>query len=94
MSFKKQVLFVVIGGVVLIVGGFGIWAVSNRGDEPYIYIKMNEGTASTTYDSMNNVDATMYGGAQWKNEEDCVEGKCVYLDGVNDYVSIPDFGLE
>ncbi|MFH1112065.1 MAG: hypothetical protein V1712_03270 [Patescibacteria group bacterium] len=92
--FTKQFLFMAIGGVVLIVGSLGLWAANNRGEDPYIYIKMDEGNASTTYDAMDHVDGTMNGGAQWKNEPDCVAGKCVYLDGTNDYVSIPDFSLE
>ena len=92
--FTKQAIFIAVGVFILVVGGILIIAVNNRGDSPYIYLKMDEGTASTTNDSMNNVDGTLQGGATWKNEEECVSGKCLYLDGTGDYVSIPDFDLQ
>lgn len=90
----KKVIFLFVTGVIIAAGVLVITASNNRGNEPYVYLKMNEGTASSTYDVMNNADATLQGGATWKNEEECVSGKCLYLDGSGDYVSIPDFALE
>lgn len=93
--FTKQVLFIAIGAVIFIAGGMALWASSNRGTEPTVWLKMDEGYGTTTYDSSGNgLNATLEGSTTWKNEEDCISGKCLYLDGSGDYISIPDFSLE
>ncbi len=95
LNFKKQFVFVIVGAIILIAGGIIIWAGGNRGDNPYIYLKMDEGVASTTYDFSGNANVgTLNGGVLWGQENECVSGKCVNLDGVNDFVSIPDFDLQ
>ncbi|PJB50554.1 MAG: hypothetical protein CO102_00825 [Candidatus Brennerbacteria bacterium CG_4_9_14_3_um_filter_43_9] len=91
---KRQIVFVGAITAILVASSVIILAANNRGDSPYIYLRMDEGAASTTNDSMNNVDGTLQGGATWKQEDECVSGKCLYLDGDGDYVSIPDFSLE
>ena len=88
-SFHKQLLFVILGIVIIGVGALGIRAVANRGAAPVAYWKFDEGYASTTYDTSNNSNnGTMYGGVEWKNESECKSGKCLYFDGENDYVDI------
>ena len=93
-KFLKQFIFISLGIAILVVGGVFIFSASNKGNNPYIYLKMDEGTASTTYDSMRNINGTLQGDATWKNEDECVSGKCLYLDGTGDYISIPDFNLQ
>lgn len=91
---KRQIIFVGAIVIILVASTMIILAVNNRGDAPYIYLKMNEGNASSTYDASGNGNTgTLNGGAAWKNEEDCVSGKCLYFDGASSYVSIPDFAL-
>lgn len=78
-----------VGGLILIL------ASGNRGDAPFIYLKFDEGYASSAYDvSGNSNTGTLQGDAAWKSEDECVSGKCIYLDGSGDYISIPDFDLE
>ncbi len=91
---NKKLIFLSVATVIITAGVLIIVAANNRGDEPYIYLKMNEGVASTTYDAMGHVNATLQGNASWKNEDECISGKCLYLDGTGDYVSIPDFSLQ
>ena len=92
---SKKTIFLIIAGVVLLSGLIFIVASDNRGDGPFIYLKMDEGYASTTHDfSGNNNNGTRYGDTTWQNEESCVAGKCLYLDGSGDYLSIPDFSLQ
>ncbi len=87
-NFKKQLLFIIIGAAVLIAGGLGIWAVNNRGAGPIAWWKFDEGQGTTTYDASGNSNTGAISGATWQNEENCKTGKCLYLDGVNDVVSI------
>lgn len=91
---KKKILFILMGAALLAGSILIIRAVNNRGENPYIYLKMDEGHSSTTYDAMGHINATLQGDATWKNENECLSGKCLYLDGTGDYLSIPDFSLE
>jgi len=89
----KQLLFIAAGAVIIMVGILIIRASNNRGNEPYIYLKMNEGYGTTVYDSMDNNNASITG-ATWAEEDECRSGKCLYFDGSGDYLSLPDFDLE
>ena len=95
-NFKRDLrLTVFIAMSVFVFGGGVLYlrAVSNRGSEPYIQIKMDEGYGVKAYDSMGANDATVTN-ALWKSEDECKTGKCLYLDGTGDYASIPDFALD
>jgi len=92
-SFYKQLLFIILGIVIILSGGFIIRAINNRGNDPFIYLKFNEGYGATTTDSINSNDGAIIN-AQWKTEDECKEGSCFYFDGTGDYISITDFQLE
>jgi len=92
---SKRILLLIILGVFFIGAGiFTIIAVSNRGDDPFIYLEFDEGHGATTYDSSGNDNNGTINNAAWKSEEECLSGRCLYFDGDGDYVSIPDFDLE
>ena len=91
----RKVMFVVVGAAIIISGILIMRAADNRGDEPFVYLKMDEGYASTTYDATGNANnATLVGNASWADESECLSGRCIELDGTGDYLSIPDFALE
>lgn len=93
--FIRKVLFITAGVVVIISGLLILRAADNRGDSPFIYLKMDEGYASTTYDATGNTNnASLEGNASWADESECISGRCIELDGTGDYVFIPDFSLE
>jgi len=52
-------------------------------------ISFNEGSGTTIHDSQTDTTGTI-SGATWQPESYCVEGKCLYFDGTNDYVSFGD----
>ena len=57
------------------------------------YWSFNEGTGVTAYDQWEGNNGTLGGGTPdyyptWKSGGDCVSGKCLEFDGVNDYISI------
>ncbi len=59
-----------------------------QGPGPTMYLSFDEGYGSTTYDSSpNNYDGTIYN-AVWKDESECIKGKCLYFDGSTAYVDI------
>ena len=91
---KKQVIFLSAISVAVIAGGIvGVIAVSNRGDAPYIYLKLDEGHNGTHYNSGTGSLTATSSGVTWQNEENCIAGKCLYFDGSGDSVSVPDFDL-
>ncbi len=58
-----------------------------KGQGPAAYWSFDEGTGTTAQDSTaGNNDGTLTNGPVWKNESDCISGKCLYFDGTNDYV--------
>lgn len=93
-NFYKQLIFITLGVAIIASGILITVAVNNRGADPVLWLKFDEGYASTTHDASGSNDGTMYGGVHWKNEPECYSGKCLYFDGENDYVSIPDFALD
>ena len=70
-----------------------------KGEVPIAYWKFDEGTDNTCSggssdgcDSSNNGNSAAFGSTTaaptWKNESMCFEGKCIYLDGTNDFASV------
>ena len=90
----KILIFVVISVVVITAGVLVAVAVNNRGDAPVAWWKFDEGYGSTAYDASSNTNTGAITNATWQNEESCKTSKCLYFDGTDDYVSIPDFALE
>ncbi len=58
------------------------------GGSPVGYWSFNEGYGAITHDESSGGNDGTITGATWKNEEDCISGKCLYFDGDGDYVSI------
>jgi len=52
-------------------------------------VGFNEGYGTTVNDNSGNISGTITN-AQWKSEEFCKVGKCLYFDGTGDYVSFGD----
>ncbi|MFA6251896.1 MAG: LamG-like jellyroll fold domain-containing protein [Candidatus Paceibacterota bacterium] len=49
----------------------------------------DEGSGSTTQDSTDFKNTgTLYGNPTWLSETDCISGKCLLLDGVDDYIAL------
>jgi hypothetical protein len=61
---------------------------------PAAYWSFDEGQGSTAHDETSNRnDGTLGTGTSaptWETESECVSGKCLSFDGVDDYVSMPD----
>ncbi|BFT95069.1 MAG: hypothetical protein MNSN_02490 [Minisyncoccus archaeiphilus] len=50
----------------------------------------DEGSGTTTRDgSTFEHNGALTNGPVWKEENDCISGKCLYFDGVDDYIAIP-----
>lgn len=60
------------------------------GPAPIFEMKFDEGTGSTAYDSSSNANNGTISAATWATESQCVSGKCLNFDGVDDQVSIGD----
>ena len=69
------------------IGVFVVTAVNNRGSAPVAYWKFDEGAGPTAYDSAGSNDGTITNAA-WRNEPDCLSGKCLYFDGTTDYIDV------
>ena len=71
-------------------GTFLTAASEEVGPGPVGYWTFDEGYGSTAHDSSGQGnDGTVYN-AQWKGDEECLSGKCMYFDGDDDYVEIAD----
>ncbi len=74
----------------------GTPASEESGTAPIAYWKMDEGTDNTcsggTNDVCNAVGVSSLDGAitgtSWKSEDQCISGKCVYMDGSGDNIKI------
>ena len=53
-SFTKQLIFIIIGVVIVTNGVLIAVAVNNKGVAPVLWLKFDEGYASTTYDKSIN----------------------------------------
>jgi len=93
-NFYKQLFFIILAVAIVATGVLTIWAVSNRGAEPVLWLRLDEGYGTSAYDASDNTNTGTITNATWQNEDYCKFGKCLYFDGTNDSVSIPDFDLE
>ncbi len=60
--------------------------------DPVGYWSFDEGFGTTAYDeSSQGNDGTLTNGPVWKDESECVSGKCLYFDGTDDSVAISNF---
>ncbi|MDD3002550.1 MAG: DUF2341 domain-containing protein, partial [Candidatus Shapirobacteria bacterium] len=58
------------------------------GGGPIAYWKFDEGTGTSAYDSSSNSHTgTLQNGTSWASENQCISGKCLKFDGVDDFVS-------
>ena len=59
------------------------------GTAPIAYWKFDEGSGTTAYDSISSQNnGTFLSSPIWKNENECISGKCLAFDNVDDGVSI------
>jgi len=60
-----------------------------KSEAPVAYWKFDEGYGTTANNSVNAYTSntgTLNGGVTWKTEDNCVSGKCIELDGTDDWV--------
>ena len=66
-------------------------ASEETGGGPIAYWKFDEGSGSVAHNSIStNHDGNLGGGSTlpvWQNEDQCVSGKCLKFDGVDDYIN-------
>jgi len=53
---------------------------------PIVYWKFDEGYSNVAYDSTKNSKNGSISGATWQSEDQCISGKCLKFDGINDEV--------
>jgi hypothetical protein len=58
-----------------------------KSKDPVGYWSFDEGYGTIVGDSAQNNDGAITG-ATWKNEDECVKGKCLYFDGSGDIVTV------
>jgi len=58
-----------------------------NGDAPISYWKFDEGTGTTANDSGSKKNSGTISGATWSTQDQCIKGKCLSFDGINDSVS-------
>ena len=63
------------------------------GPGPVGYWTFDEGLGTTAYDESGQGNDGTIAGAAWQDESMCVSGKCLYFDGTDDYVNIPECRL-
>lgn len=59
-----------------------------RSPAPVAYWSFDEGNGTTANDAAGGNTGTLTNGPAWKNEEECISGKCLYFDGGDDVVTI------
>ncbi|HCR15475.1 MAG TPA: hypothetical protein DIU29_04570, partial [Candidatus Jacksonbacteria bacterium] len=87
--YFKKLLFFTLLIVVATTGILIARAVNNRGADPVLWLKFDEGQGAVAYDASSTNDATITG-ATWASEDDCRIGKCLYFDGADDYAQVLD----
>ncbi len=56
---------------------------------PLVFLRLDDGAGTSAQDStVGNYDGTLTGGPTWQSEDQCLSGRCVYLDGSNDVVTL------
>ncbi len=60
------------------------------GPSPIGYWSMDEGYGTTVHDESGQGNSGTLSGGTWQDESMCISGKCLFFDGTNDYINIPD----
>ncbi|MBI2595347.1 DUF2341 domain-containing protein [Candidatus Daviesbacteria bacterium] len=70
----------------------GTFASEEKAPSPILYYQFDDAQGTTAQDSTsNNLDGTVSDSTNWRTEDMCVAGKCLYFDGTNnDNVSKSD----
>jgi len=66
------------------------FASEEQSQAPIAYWKFDEGTGTRANSSseQENHPGTLTSGPTWASEDQCISGKCLKFDGVNDYVNV------
>ena len=59
-----------------------------KGPGPVAYWSFNEGYGTTAYDGTSNSNDGTITSATWQTEDQCIAGKCLDFDGINNKVTI------
>ena len=84
-----------VSGITALTPSGGDPAITTRtaeetGPGPIAAWGFDEGYGTTTHDETTNVSNGTITNALWKNESECIFGKCLYFDGSGDYVTMKD----
>ena len=60
------------------------------GPGPVGWWSFDEGYGDTAHDGSGQGNHGTIAGAAWQDESMCVSGKCLYFDGANDMITVPD----
>ena len=89
LSILFSAIIIVIGFVYL-AQSFVTWAFLDKGIDPIAYWKFDEGIPYTCADNYSLCEekgwnAAYEGNKIWEDEDECIAGSCLYLDGTGDY---------
>jgi len=66
----------------------GTFGSEEKSQAPVGYWSFDEGYGTTAHDESSFKNNGTINGATWKNESECLAGKCLYFDGTDDYVDL------
>ncbi len=94
ISHIKTTTFITILSVVsvsMLLAGMFTKSSDNRPSNPSAsQITFDEGSGSTTSDSLSTSNVGTITNASWKPQEECLLGTCIYFDGNGDFISFGD----
>ena len=67
----------------------GAAAAEETGGGPVAWWKFDEGVGTSVNDSSPNKNNGLITGATWVSDSQCISGKCLYFNGVNNQISLP-----
>lgn len=81
---------IIVVGFIYLAQSYNVWAYLNPGADPLTYWKFDEGILNTCIDNHDLCEemgwnADYIGSTIWEDEDQCISGLCLYLDGTGDY---------
>jgi hypothetical protein len=86
----RKILSSVLVFLILLTSIKYIFIYPNTAKAADVFIKLDEGYGTTPSDTNSTISAGTLNGASWRTDDMCKDGKCLYFDGDEDYVSYAD----